>query len=64
VPDPGELSLSLEEVFQDLLVPIGKPVLAGFPTGHCSPSATFPLGVAALLDADAGTVAWEEPALG
>jgi muramoyltetrapeptide carboxypeptidase len=64
VPDPGEASLSLEEVFQDLLVPAGKPILAGFPAGHCVPNATFPLGVEAVLDAQAGTVEVVEAALG
>ena len=63
VPDPGERSLELQEVFREVL-PAGKPVLAGLQAGHCQPMLTFPLGVEAVLDADAGTLDLVETALG
>ena len=53
--DPGR-SLTLDQVFRDVVVPSGKPVLAGFPAGHSVPTLTFPLGVRARLDADSGTL--------
>jgi muramoyltetrapeptide carboxypeptidase len=63
VPDPGERSLELAEVFRDLLLPCGKPILAGLQAGHCGPALTFPLGVTAVLDAGAGTLDFTGPAL-
>jgi muramoyltetrapeptide carboxypeptidase len=52
-PEEKARSLDLQEVFRDLLVPAGKPVLGGFQAGHCRPMITLPLGVEAHLDADA-----------
>jgi muramoyltetrapeptide carboxypeptidase len=63
VPDEGERSQELEEVFRDVLSSAGKPVLTGFHAGHCSPNPTFPFGVEAVLDADAGTLELVEAAL-
>jgi muramoyltetrapeptide carboxypeptidase len=63
VADPGERSLELLEVFREVLVPAGKPILAGLQAGHCQPMLTFPLGVEAVLDADAGTLELVEAAL-
>jgi muramoyltetrapeptide carboxypeptidase len=56
--EEGKPSLSLEEIFRDIIVPAGKPVIAGLRAGHCSPAATLPFGVEADLDAES-----EEPAL-
>jgi muramoyltetrapeptide carboxypeptidase len=47
----------------DLLGPLGVPIVEGFGFGHCTPSWTVPLGVPAVLDADAGTLTFEVPAL-
>lgn len=52
VPEEGTRSLELMEIFRDILVPAGKPTLAGFQAGHCYPMITFPFGVEVLLDAD------------
>jgi muramoyltetrapeptide carboxypeptidase len=37
--------------------------VTGLPFGHCAPQLTIPLGVAATLDAGAGTLTLHEPAL-
>jgi muramoyltetrapeptide carboxypeptidase len=51
-PEEGKPSLSLEEVFRDVIAPAGKPLIMGLRAGHCSPTMSFPLGVEALLDAE------------
>lgn len=48
----------------DRLGPLGVPVLENLGFGHCLPALTVPLGVPAVLDADAGTLTIELPALG
>lgn len=53
VPEEGMASLSLEEVFIDVIAPAGKPLVIGLQAGHCSPTLTMPFGVQAVLDADA-----------
>ena len=50
----NKMDLPLEEIFADLLVPLGVPVLLNVPFGHGKRKATFPLGVRALLDGNAG----------
>lgn len=47
----------------DRLGPLGVPVLEGLPFGHGLPALTVPLGVAATLDAAAGTLTLHAPAL-
>lgn len=44
-------------VIEEFLAPLGKPVLAGWPAGHCAPNYPVPLGVEVLLDADAQRIA-------
>lgn len=48
-PSKPQESLSLGEVLQDYLGRAGKPALAGFRIGHCSPNTAVPLGVEAKL---------------
>jgi muramoyltetrapeptide carboxypeptidase len=47
-------------LLRELLVPVlrqsGKPLLAGWPTGHGSPNQPLPLGVRVRLDSTAGSV--------
>ncbi|WP_406341669.1 LD-carboxypeptidase [Streptomyces sp. NBC_00648] len=50
-------------VLYERLAPLGVPVVEQFGFGHCTPSLTMPLGVPAVLDADAGTLTLEVPAL-
>lgn len=55
VPDEGP-TLGLEQVFEDLLGPLGIPVCFYLPLGHGTHLATVPLGATVQLDADAGTL--------
>jgi muramoyltetrapeptide carboxypeptidase len=45
------------------LAPLGVPIVWELGFGHGSSSLTVPLGVPAVLDADAGTLTLEQPAL-
>jgi len=47
----------------DRLGGLGVPVAEEFGFGHCAGALTIPFGVAAELDADAGTLTLDEPAL-
>ncbi|MEU5266797.1 LD-carboxypeptidase [Amycolatopsis sp. NPDC021455] len=47
----------------DRLAPLGVPVLEEFGFGHVPSSPTVPLGVPVTLDADAGTLTFDSPAL-
>ncbi|KPU45277.1 putative murein peptide carboxypeptidase [Oxobacter pfennigii] len=47
-------SLTLNEVFQDIIVPLKKPSIYNFMSGHCSPKVTLPFGVESHLDAKKG----------
>ncbi len=53
-------SLSIEDVLEELLQPLGIPVLVGLPVGHGKHHATVPFGALATLDAGAGTLDVEE----
>lgn len=50
--DPGS-GPPVESVLDELLAPLGVPVLAGCPFGHEHPNLPLPLGALARLDADA-----------
>ncbi|MDH2392005.1 LD-carboxypeptidase [Streptomyces sp. HNM0663] len=50
-------------VLRDRLGGLGVPVVEELGFGHGSPALTVPLGVRAVLDADAGTLTLDEPAL-
>ena len=53
-PEDPERSLTLEEVFRELIVPAGRPVLSGLACGHTLPTLSLPLGAMAAMDADTG----------
>ena len=53
-PEDPERTLTLEEVFRELIVPAGRPVLAGLACGHTLPTLSLPLGAMAAMDADTG----------
>ncbi|WP_155057396.1 S66 peptidase family protein [Streptomyces blattellae] len=54
---------ALRAVFADRLGGLGIPVVEEFGFGHCDGALTVPFGLAAGLDADAGTLTLDEPAL-
>ncbi|HEY3211547.1 MAG TPA: LD-carboxypeptidase [Actinomycetota bacterium] len=54
---------SLEDVLEKRLGPLGVPVLYKLPLGHAKHLAALPLGVRATLDADAGKLTIDQPAL-
>ncbi|MFF7971506.1 LD-carboxypeptidase [Streptomyces sp. NPDC007905] len=58
--DPYE---RLRPMLADRLGPLGVPVVEDFGFGHCAGGLTIPFGVAAELDANAGTLTLDEPAL-
>jgi muramoyltetrapeptide carboxypeptidase len=60
--DCGPLD-SLRETVLDRLAPLGVPIVWELGFGHGPTSLTVPLGVRAVLDADAGTLELEGPAL-
>lgn len=44
------------ELLRDVLLPLNKPVLAGWPSGHGQPNRPLPMGLPVRLDAGAGTL--------
>jgi muramoyltetrapeptide carboxypeptidase len=57
-----EVNLSISDVLDEILGPLGKPVLAGLVFGHTKEKATIPIGVEAELDAGARKIAIVEAA--
>ena len=49
-------SESPDALLRDFLLPLGKPVLGGWPSGHGTPNTPLPMGVQVELDAQAGTL--------
>ncbi len=47
---------SPQPLLREMLAPLGKPVLGGWPTGHGTPNRPLPLGVEVELDATAGSI--------
>lgn len=45
-------SLSLQEVFNEIILPLKKPTISNLACGHCLPTLTLPLGEKVLLDAN------------
>jgi muramoyltetrapeptide carboxypeptidase len=62
-PDGWLRSRSMEDVFEEHLVPLGVPIVHNLPLGHGEHLCTIPLGVTATVDADARTLTFDEPAL-
>jgi muramoyltetrapeptide carboxypeptidase len=56
-------TLSMEDVLETHLEPLGVPVVYKLPLGHGKHLAALPLGVTATLDADARTLTLEHPGL-
>ncbi len=62
-PEGSESTLSIEEMLDELIAPLGIPAIANVPVGHGRHMATMPLGVRARVDGDAKTVEVLEPAV-
>lgn len=52
----GNSSLSLMEVFEELIVPENKPTIYNLACGHCMPTMTIPLGENVIIDGDSSEV--------
>lgn len=61
-PAKPEQSLSLLEVFTEIVVPYGKPMIYNLQAGHCTPKVTLPFGVRAVLKAEEKVLVIEESA--
>jgi muramoyltetrapeptide carboxypeptidase len=61
VPEYVESSLSIEEILDELIAPLGIPAIANVPVGHGKTMVTIPLGARARLDATSKTLDILEP---
>lgn len=55
-PEDPQRTLTLEEIFDEVLRPAGKPALAGLACGHALPTMSLPLGAMARMDAEGKTL--------
>lgn len=62
-PGEGFGTLTLDEVFDDYFKPLNVPVYRGAMIGHIKRKLTVPVGLAAEIDADAGTLRLLTPAV-
>ena len=62
-PDGSYGSLTLEEVLDDHIGPLGIPAYRGAMIGHIKQQFVMPIGVMAEIDADAGSLRLLEPAV-
>ena len=63
VPDEAGSMLSIEEILDELIAPLGIPAIANVPVGHGKHMATMPLGTKVRLDAGAKTLEVVEAAV-
>jgi muramoyltetrapeptide carboxypeptidase len=63
VPQSWPRTTSIEDVFEELLEPLGVPIVYGLPVGHGNQLMTVPLGATVTVDADRGSLTIDEPAL-
>ncbi|HYG61250.1 MAG TPA: LD-carboxypeptidase [Thermoanaerobaculia bacterium] len=62
-PGEGYGSLTVTDVLQDHLLPLGVPVWSGAMIGHIDRQFTLPVGLEVEVDATAGTIRMLEPAV-
>lgn len=60
---PDAYGRTYADLVRDVLVPLGKPLIAGFASGHDLYKAAVPIGAQARLDAGAGMLTLLEPAI-
>ena len=63
VPEAAESMLSIEEILDELIAPLGIPAIANVPIGHGKHMATMPLGARVRLDGGAKTLEVTEAAV-
>jgi muramoyltetrapeptide carboxypeptidase len=63
IPEGSESTLSIEEILDELIAPLGIPAIANVPVGHGKHMATMPLGANVRLDAAAKTLEVTEAAV-
>lgn len=63
VPQGAESTLSIEEMLDELIAPLGIPAIANVPIGHGKHMATMPLGVRVKVDGAGKTLEVIEPAV-
>ncbi len=56
IPEYNESTLSIEEVLDELIAPLGIPAVGNIPIGHGKTKVTIPLGARARLDATGKTL--------
>lgn len=52
IASSNKKSLSLEEVFNEIILPLKKPTISKLVCGHCLPTLTLPLGSKVILEAN------------
>jgi muramoyltetrapeptide carboxypeptidase len=62
-PSGGYGALTLEEVLQDHIAPLGIPAWSNAAIGHMEPIQTIPLGTEVEIDADQGKIVMTEAAI-
>ncbi|GAB3948165.1 LD-carboxypeptidase [Spirosoma harenae] len=62
-PGSGYGSLTMEDVMNEHIIPLGKPAFSGAMIGHIRDKFTVPLGVDAEIDSTAGTIRLLESAV-
>ena len=50
IPEAPESQLSIEEILDELIAPLGIPAIANVPVGHGKHMATMPLGAKVRID--------------
>src|SRR4051794_31631659 len=63
IPEGSESTLSIEEILDELIAPLGIPAIANVPVGHGKHMATMPFGTQVRLDAAAKTLEVTEAAV-
>ena len=63
VPEAPESTLSIEEMLDELIAPLGIPALANVPVGHGKHMATMPLGAKVRIDGGAKSIEVTEAAV-
>lgn len=61
MPNNRRVSLTLEQIVNDHIVSAGKPTLAGFKIGHCSPNIVVPIGIDARMSTRTKSLECAEP---